>query len=130
MDEHLTRRLDSLEDGLVLLLLERYGGAGVDTAGLRDSVRSELSSLAGEVRERLRNRMEDSRVLCQFTGANREDVVQFCGSSATVREDESAPTVLWIIAGGNSQRIRAGTWLERDRAGRILVTKSPVEATA
>ncbi len=131
--ESLTRRLERLEEGLSLLLLERHpGDATADLSTLRASVRSALPALSKEVRGRVRDRRLDTTPVIQWTGENLAAVVEFCGSSATVREDDGSPAVLWLICRGHSSRLRAGSWLAKD-SGHVRPTSSPFdrqEATA
>ena len=119
-DTGLAERVERLEEVVVALAVDRYGGTG-DLGEIRRAVKAALPELTAEVRERVRQRISDATPRCQYTGEDLDDVIAFAGDLATVRQDNGAT---WLICQGKPTRVFPGTWLAKDNVyGRILVTE-------
>ena len=125
-NDEIIRRLDRLEDGLALLLVERYSGPMTDVGELRRSVKGEMGELGREVQERLQGRLEDSTPVCQYTGINVDELRAFVGADASVAADPSSRTVVWFVRDGRSERVSPGQWFARDPStDRVYLAEPP-----
>jgi hypothetical protein len=122
-----TERIDRLEEGLALLLVERFGGQA-NLPDLRRAVRLGMRHLVPEVEQRVDAGLRSETRACQYIGRNVEEIRAFVDGRATVSIDDIS-SAIWLVQSGRSTRVRVGGWIADDpRDGRFYTTEeSPLE---
>jgi hypothetical protein len=124
--EELARRVEWLEEALVLLVVQSYGGTDpeLNVKQLRWEIRRRLPDLERRIARRLKRRLRDRTPRVYFDGENLSELREFLGGLASLVMDQGQ---VWMVGQGDSIPVGRGEWIEKDEAARKFWVAPPPE---